>query len=247
MKRVVIVLAILLCGVYTPAFAADCSKKICVSVVTDPATGRIIITAVQNRPGSTSTPTPKPTVKRVIVRKVPAVIQTRKPKIVRPIAPKPAAPRVKVTRKATPSAKRTVQPKVVAEISLSDQLTQLLPTSHILYSPNTGALVQVPENFWSSALLNFSTTSLILGISVGVVLTPTFSWDFGDGEKISSSNSQRVTHFYKKSGTYTVALSISWSGTWSAELNIYPVLGGAILQNYTASIIVAQGPTKYSK
>ena len=43
------------------AWAAPCELKVCVQVVTDPATNQIVITAVQNKPGSTAKPKPKGT------------------------------------------------------------------------------------------------------------------------------------------------------------------------------------------
>ena len=46
------------------ATAAPCEVKVCVQVVTDPTTNQIVITAVQNKPGATSKPKPKPRVTR---------------------------------------------------------------------------------------------------------------------------------------------------------------------------------------
>ena len=144
-------------------------------------------------------------------------------------------------------------PKVVAAVSLSDRLTQLLPQRNIFYAPKTGSVVQVPMYFWTDATTQFQTTSMILGINVGVTLMPLFTWNFGDGTLFSTTSpsapypNSTISHTYTKAGTYKVSLTISWSGTWSAESNTYPVLGGNIVQNYSSTFVVSNAPTKFVK
>ena len=191
------------------AWAAPCELKVCVQVVTDPATNQIVITAVQNKPGSTAKPKPKAT--RVARKYTP-----------RPYTPKPVAPK-------------------------------LLPQRTLFYAPKSGAVVQVPMYFWTDATSTFSTTSLILGISVGVTLTPTFTWNCGDGTSFTTDKpgaaypDTTISHTYRAAGTYKATLMISWAGTWSAESYIYPVLGGNIVQNYSATYVLSNAPTKFIK
>ena len=223
----------LLIPLFSPniAIAAPCEIKVCVQVVTDPTTNQIVITAMQNKPGSTAKPKPKPA-------------STRK-YTPRPYTPRPSTPRPKVTKKPVP--------KVVAAVSLSDRLTQLLPQRNIFYAPKTGSVVQVPMYFWTDATTQFQTTSMILGINVGVTLMPLFTWNFGDGTLFSTTSpsapypNSTISHTYTKAGTYKVSLTISWSGTWSAESNTYPVLGGNIVQNYSSTFVVSNAPTKFVK
>jgi len=222
------------------AVAAPCETKVCVQVVTDPTTNQIVITAVQNKPGATAKPKPAP-----------------KPKVTRKYTPRPYTPRPYTPRpkpkKPVPKVAVSVKPKVIAAVSLSDRLTQLLPQRNIFYVPKAGAVVQVPMYFWTDATKSFATTSMILGISVGVTLTPTFVWDFGDGNTFTTSApgaaypDTTISHTYKMAGTYKVSLLISWGGTWSAENNVYPVLGGNIVQKYSANFVVANAPTKFIK
>jgi hypothetical protein len=237
MKKLLIFALVLIPSV---AVAAPCETKVCVQVVTDPTTNQIVITAVQNKPGATAKPKPAPK---------PKVTRTYTP---RPYTPRPYTPRPK-PKQPVPKVAVSVKPKVIAAVSLSDRLTQLLPQRNIFYVPKAGAVVQVPMYFWTDATKSFATTSMILGISVGVTLTPTFVWDFGDGNTFTTSApgaaypDTTISHTYKMAGTYKVSLLISWGGTWSAENNVYPVLGGNIVQKYSATFVVANAPTKFIK
>ena len=242
MKKLLILVLVL---IPSAAVAAPCETKVCVQVVTDPTTNQIVITAVQNKPGSTAKPKPK------VTRKY-----TPRPYTPRPITPKPTPKKMTkpiVKKKPIPKVSVSIKPKVVAAVSLSDRLTQLLPQRNIFYVPKAGAVVQVPMYFWTDATTSFATTSMILGISVGVTLTPTFVWDFGDGNTFTTTSpgaaypDTTISHTYKMAGTYKVTLVISWGGTWSAENNIYPVLGGNIVQKYSATYVVASAPTKFIK
>jgi len=241
MKKLLILALVLSPSV---AVAAPCETRVCVQVVTDPTTNQIVITAVQNKPGATAKPksAPKPKVTRKY---------TPRPYTPRP-TPRPYTPRPK-PKKVVPKVAVSLKPKVIAAVSLSDRLTQLLPQRNIFYVPKAGAVVQVPMYFWTDATTSFATTSMILGISVGVTLTPTFVWDFGDGNTFTTSSpgaaypDTTISHTYKMAGTYKVSLVISWGGTWSAENNVYPVLGGNIVQKYSATYVVANAPTKFIK
>ncbi len=223
------------------AEAAPCEVKVCVQVVTDLATNQIVITAMQNKPGATAKPKPK------VTRQY-----TPRPYTPRP-TPKPVKAKPVVKKKRVPKVAVSVKPKVVAAVSLSDRLTQLLPQRNIFYTPKAGAVVQVPMYFWTDATTSFSTTSMILGISVGVTLSPTFTWDFGDGTTFTTSSpgaaypDTTISHTYRTAGTYKTTLTISWGGTWSAENNVYPVLGGNIVQKYSATYVVTSAPTKFIK
>jgi len=217
----------------SPATAApNCTTSVCVKVYTDPKTGKLIITA--NRNGSSESPKPAPT-------------RTWKP---RPYTPRPKPtytpppkPRTIVTRK--------FKPKPVIKLSLSDQLAQLIPIKDIYHQPNTGALVQVPVNFWTTTPPTFETSVVMLGIPITVYLAPTYLWDFGDGSKFSTTSrgapypDRSITHIYKKSGSYVASLEISWSGSWQASGATSAVGGGAIIQMLYTEVLIASAPSKY--
>ena len=243
MKRIVIT-SLLLALFPTVTHAAACDTKVCIQVVTDPATNQIVITAVQNKPGATTKPKPRPTIKRVYTPRP----STPKPVVTKKYTPKPYVSKKPVLKKAV-----TVKPKVQTAVSLSDRLTQLLPQRNIFFAPKTGAVVQVPMYFYTDATTSFSTTSQILGINVGVNLIPLFTWNFGDGTIFTTTSpgapypDTTISHTYKTAGTYKTTLTISWSGTWTAESNTYQVLGGNIVQTYSATYVVSQALTKFIK
>ena len=239
MKKILVVLFVL---IPSAAVAAPCETKVCVQVVTDPSTNQIVITAVQNKPGSTAKPRPK------VTRKY-----TPRPYTPKPVVKKPVVKSTVARKKPIPKKAVAIKPKVVAAVSLSDRLTQLLPQRNIFYVPKSGAVVQVPMYFWTDATTQFSTTSMILGINVGVTLTPLFTWNFGDGTIYSTTSpgapypNGTISHTYTSAGTYKVSLTISWAGTWSAENNTYAVLGGNIVQSYSSTFVVSNAPTKFVK
>jgi hypothetical protein len=210
--------------------AADtCSIKVCVDVQSDPATGRIIITAKKNPNAPKPTPRPRST----------------RPHTPRPIPTRVYKPRA---RPATPRPK----PSPTQEISLTDRLIQLIPSSQIHMQPSDLALTGVPVNFWSGASLHFATNVVILGVPVSVSLVPTFLWNFGDGTPAISTTKlgapypvRDITHIYARAGRYTATQSISWAGTWAADLQSFPVLGGNIVQSASIQVNVVPGPTKF--
>ena len=228
MKRLIALTIALTVLPFNAMAAVQCSEKICVKVFTDPKTGQIIIQANQNRAGAT----PKPVVHRT---PNPHPTRTWSP---RPYTPRPYTPRPK--------------PKAVTAISLSDQLTQLIPIREIYYQPAPKTLAQVPVNLWTTTNPTFNTSVVILGIPVSVFLTPTYMWDFGDGTTLSTVDrgapypNGQIFHTYKTNGTYTASLTVSWTGSWMADKLLYPVLGGAIVQKMQVSILVLPAPTKYT-
>ncbi len=227
--------------------AANCAAGPCVHVYTDPKTHQLIITANQNRPGSTLQPHPVP--KRTYR---PRPKPTIKP-IPRRWIPYKAVPIVHRTYRPPIKKKSAIAKVVTTALSLSDQITRLLPGSRILYQPSKDAVTGVPVYFWSDTNTVFQVATAILGVGVTVLMNPSFVWNFGDGTTFSTSKAggpypdSTITHTYKSAGTYTVNLAISWAGTWAAQGSVLPVLGGAIVQNTSAIIQVSPGPTDFTR
>lgn len=232
----------------------DCASKACVSVTTDPAHGGIIISAVQNSPGSVVAPVVTPPlvkkVKRIFRR--PTVTMPKPKRIIKVSVTKPKV--ASVARKVSaikPTPSQSIAAKVVAAVSLSDTLTALLPGRNIVYVPNPIALPGIPVYFWTDSTDIFTTATTILGIAVGVSLQPSYTWNFGDGSASTTTRSSTIypniglAHTYARSGSYTISLVISWAGSWSAEGNVFPVLGNAIVQNTSTTIQVKTAPTAY--
>ena len=229
------------------SFASQCTGNVCIDVHTDPTTGKVIIDATKIIPGSTPTPIakpkapqkakPRPTVKRT-VNPTPRPYDRHVPYVYHPRTPKPAP--------------TITQAKAVAAVNLADQITSLLPVRNIYVEPEQGAIAQIPTYFWTDTNSFFSTSTVILGVAVGVTLNPTFLWDFGDGTSFTTTNpggalpDKTVSHTYKKAGTYLVTLQVSWLGSWAAGAYSYPVLGGAIVQSYSTRLLVAPAPTYFN-
>ena len=231
------------------AYAADCVSQACISVQTDQETNSIIITAHQGAPGSSKSSRPKPKIIRPTAKPVP-----RSKQVYTWIPWKPTPRRVVRIPAAKPRAViRKPQVTTVASVSLSDQLTQLLPMHRLFRQPMSAALVGIPVNFWTDTNPAFTTVAAILGISVGVNLRPTFTWNFGDGSTSvanqagASYPSGSITHAYRTPGVYLASVGISWGGTWSAQGNSFPVLGGAITQSISIAVDVVGAPTNYHK
>jgi hypothetical protein len=173
-------------------------------------------------------------------------------------------PRTWIPYKATPVVHRvyhapskkkpsTLAKVVTTALSLSDQITRLLPGSTIKYQPANDAVTGVPVYLWSDTNKVFQVATAILGVGVNVTMKPSFVWSFGDGTSISTSDvggpypDGTITHTYKSAGTYTINLATSWAGSWAAQGAVLPVLGGAIVQNTTATIQVSASPTIFTR
>jgi hypothetical protein len=202
--------------------ATSCQSKVCIKVYTDPATGRVVIEANKGRPKVVATPRPRPEV----------------------VAPRPRPTRTYAPRPYTPRPRPRVSKKPA--VSLADKLAQLIPNREISKVPTGDAIVQVPVKFSTSTDLIFQSLVNILGVAVLVHLTPTFTWDFGDGTT-SNYSVQQITHTYTFEGDYNVTLKVSWAGNWLANGIWSPITGGAIIKTMSIPVTVKRGPIKYGK
>ena len=236
--------------------ALNCSTGPCVHVYTDPLTHQVIITANQNTPGSGPRPKPQSTHSSRVHPK-PTVSKPHKPKphastgIPYKSRPVPHATYRPITRRVIKKPPVVTQMETAA-ISLSDQVSKLLPGSQLKYQPTNDPVAGIPIYFWSDSNPIFQIVTAILGIGVSVTLQPAFLWNFGDGDSLSTSSTggafpdSTITHTYKEPGDYPVTLTISWAGSWAAQGQILPVLGGAIVQTMTSHLLVSSGPTNYT-
>ena len=239
---------------WNPAFASQCTGSVCIDVHTDPATGKVIIDATKIIPGSTPAPATKP---KPAVKPKPVAKPSPRPTPKRTVNPTPRpyvrhVPYVYHPPKPKP-AKTIATPKAVEAVNLADQITALLPLRNIYVEPPQGAVAQIPTYFWTDTNSLFNTSTMILGVAVGVTLNPTFTWGFGDGSTLNSNQpggplpDKTISHIYKSTGRYLVTLHVSWLGTWSSGAYTYPVLGGAIVQSYSTQVIVAPAPTIFNR
>jgi hypothetical protein len=219
------------------AVAADCTTA-CLDVRVE--NGQIVVSGQKgNGPKSTK-----------VVKKVTAVkkVLPKKPAVKRVVLKQPSA--VVATRKPVVAKKKVVAKKAVAATSIADRLTKLLPTGGVAYQPAFEPLVHVPVVFWCDLPKIFSTRFNIVGEVVDVTLRPSFSWSFGDGSVMSSTDpgapypNGSIQHAYLKEGTYLVTMLATWGGTWSNEGTIRAVTG-QIKTVRVATIKVVSAPTMF--
>ena len=226
--------------------AGSCVDKTCVDVFT--SDNQLVITAQKGKKQST----PKPVVKKPIVKLIPK--PKASPFVIPKVLKKPVVKSTVVVIK--PVVKKPVVKKVVTKVasaSLSDKLIKMLPAGDINFAPQQAALVNVPVYFWTQTPTRFTALVPILDVVVYVNLTPTFTWSFGDnGFFVTTTQGAPfpigpITHTYKNSNDYQVNLKVIWRGTWSVNGVTTPVSGNAITQSITRSLPVVKGPTKYIK
>jgi len=219
------------------AVAADCTKA-CLAVTVE--NGQIVVSGQKgNGPKSTK-----------VVKKVTAVkkVAPKKPVIKRVVLKQPSA--VVAKRKPVVKRKKVVAKKAVAATSIADRLTKLLPTGGVAFQPAYEPLVHVPVVFWCDLPKIFTTRFNIVGEVVDVTLRPSFSWSFGDGSVMSSTDpgapypNGSIQHAYLKEGTYLVTMLATWGGTWSNQGTIRAVTG-EIKTVRVATVKVVSAPTMF--
>ena len=175
----------------------------------------------------------KPVVKRVVLKQPSAVVATKKPVVKRKSA-----------------VKKVVARKATAATSIADRLTKLLPTGGVAYQPAYEPLVHVPVVFWCDLPKIFSTRFSIVGEVVDVTLRPSFTWSFGDGSVMQSTDpgapypNGSIQHAYLREGTYLVTMLATWGGTWSNQGTIRAVTG-EIKTIRVATVKVVSAPTMF--
>jgi hypothetical protein len=96
----------------------------------------------------------------------------------------------------------------------------------------------------------FSTRFNIVGEVVDVTLRPSFTWSFGDGSVMQSTDpgapypNGSIQHAYLKEGTYLVTMLATWGGTWSNQGTIRAVTG-QIKTIRVATVKVVSAPTMF--
>lgn len=238
--RPLIALSLLLLSVptlHSVASANECLTTACVDVYTQD--GKIII---EGRKGSVSAPP----VKRAPTKKA-APKKVAPPPVKKKVAP----PAPKVTKKALPKkATPTPQPPVAQSASLNDRLIKALPTAGIAYQPEFEPLVDVPVYMWTDLPTSFMTQVKIVGEIVDVALRPSFTWSFGDGTYLSTTDvggafpDGKIKHTYSNAGTYVVTLISTWNGTYTHNAQTRAITG-SVKTTSLVTITVVNSPTRF--
>ena len=231
---------LILTSFIAPARGDDCAEKACITVYTE--NNQIIIEA---KKGNT-------TAKKSIAQapKKAAVKPSPKP-TVRPLFFPPAATKPVVTK---PKIERTYKPRVkksTTSVNLSDRLTKMVPTAGVAYQPEFEPLVKTDVYFWCDLPTIFQSRVDIIGEIVDVTLRPSFTWSFGDGSVMSTTENGAaypngtIRHSYSKPGSYVITLLTTWNGSFTHNAQIRAVTG-TVKKVAVAAITVVQGPTHFT-
>ena len=231
---------LILTSFIAPARGDDCAEIACITVYTE--NNQIIIEA---KKGNT-------TAKKSIAQapKKAAVKPSPKP-TVRPLFFPPAATKPVVTK---PKIKRTYKPRVkksTTSVNLSDRLTKMVPTAGVAYQPEFEPLVKTDVYFWCDLPTIFQSRVDIIGEIVDVTLRPSFTWSFGDGSVMSTTENGAaypngtIRHSYSKPGSYVITLLTTWNGSFTHNAQIRAVTG-TVKKVAVAVITVVQGPTHFT-
>ena len=229
---------LILTSFIAPARGDDCAEKACITVYTE--NNQIIIEA---KKGNT-------TAKKSIAQapKKSAVKPSPKP-TVRPLFFPPAKPVV-----SKPRVKRSYKPRVkksTTSVNLSDRLTKMVPTAGVAYQPEFEPLVKTDVYFWCDLPTIFQSRVDIIGEIVDVTLRPSFTWSFGDGSVISTTENGAaypngtIRHSYSKPGSYVITLLTTWNGSFTHNAQVRAVTG-TVKKVAVAAITVVQGPTHFT-
>ena len=234
----IVIGALVLSSFMSPARGDDCAEKACITVYTE--NNQIIIEA---KKGNT-------TVKKSIDQapKKAAVKPSPKP-TARPLFFPPAKPAV-----SKPRIKRTYKPRVkksTTSVNLSDRLTKLVPTAGVAYQPEFEPLVKTDVYFWCDLPTIFQSRVDIIGEIVDVTLRPSFTWSFGDGSVLTTTQNGAaypngsIRHSYSKPGSYVITLLTTWNGSFTHNAQVRAVTG-TVKKISVAAITVVQGPTHFT-
>lgn len=231
---------LILTSFIAPARGDDCAEKACITVYTE--NNQIIIEA---KKGNTTAK------KSIAQAPKKAAVKPSPKQTVRPLFFPPAATKPVVTK---PKIKRTYKPRVkksTTSVNLSDRLTKMVPTAGVAYQPEFEPLVKTDVYFWCDLPTIFQSRVDIIGEIVDVTLRPSFTWSFGDGSVMSTTENGAaypngtIRHSYSKPGSYVITLLTTWNGSFTHNAQIRAVTG-TVKKVAVAAITVVQGPTHFT-
>jgi len=236
----IVIGSLVLTSFMVPAVADDCAENACITVYTE--NNQIIIEA---KKGNTTAK------KSIAQAPKKAAVKPRPKPTARPLFFPPAATKPVVTK---PKIKRTYKPRVkksTTSVNLSDRLTKLVPTAGVAYQPEFEPLVKTDVYFWCDLPTIFQSRVDIIGEIVDVTLRPSFTWSFGDGSVVSTTENgapypnSTIRHSYSKPGSYVITLLTTWNGSFTHNAQVRAVTG-TVKKISAAAITVVQGPTHFT-
>jgi hypothetical protein len=127
------------------------------------------------------------------------------------------APIVGATQCRSPSGATPAQVQQAA----SDRFSQLLTTAHPSQQPANGGIVNLPTLFATNTPPTQTFNETLLGVQVTLNVDASWTWDFGDGAALTTTDAggmypmTSLSHTYLAAGRNTVNLTTNWTGTYS--------------------------------
>ena len=231
---------LILTSFIAPARGDDCAEKACITVYTE--NNQIIIEAKKGNTTAKKSIAQAP--KKAAVKPIPK--PTARPLFFPPAATKPVVTKPKIKRTYKPRVKKSP-----TSVNLSDRLTKMVPTAGVAYQPEFEPLVKTDVYFWCDLPTIFQSRVDIIGEIVDVTLRPSFTWSFGDGSVMSTTENGAaypngtIRHSYSKPGSYVITLLTTWNGSFTHNAQIRAVTG-TVKKVAVAAITVVQGPTHFT-
>ena len=121
---------------------------------------------------------------------------------------------------------------------LSDVVVEEAPPLKPGYQPRGGTLVQLPAVFDSGQPSQLGRREFnLVGFEVVLQGRATWTWDFGDGEQLTTEQpggvwpNDSVAHTYTSAGQYPVVVTTEWQAWFTVDgLGPYPVEGPPVIQ-----------------
>ena len=194
-------------GLGATSTAKDCTKT-CVEVRREG--GELVITAKRDPIR------PKVTIRKPTLTPTPTPTATPKAIAVKPLPRK------------VPTPVRTR----AAQLSLSDQIRQVLPEGGFTVMPRTGALIREPLLVRSSGCEDIRKKLPILDTEIELYLRPKVHWDWGDGSTdIWPGNITRGVHIYLRPGRHLITMICTWSGQYRTPDSPWEEIPEGIISN----------------
>ena len=130
------------------------------------------------------------------------------------------------------------------ERAASDRFSQLSTTAHPTQQPANGGIVNLPTLFATNTPPTQTFDEVLLGVQVTLHVNASWTWDFGDGATLTTTNAggaypiTSLSHTYRAGGQDTVNLTTNWTGTFSMAGGPQIVIpGGAIPRESTPFVL----------
>ena len=142
--------------------------------------------------------------------------------------PRLPAPIAGATRCRSPSGATPAQVRQ----AVFDQSSQLLTTAYPSQQPAGSGVVNLPTLFATNTPVAQQFNETLLGVQVTLNVDASWTWDFGDGTTLTSTDPggaypiASLSHVYLVAGLYTVTLTTNWTGTFSMAGGPAAVIAG---------------------